>query len=161
MHINLALLCLKRVLCQASHSPLLCVQMRCQVYTRLSERLGLSDHLLVLNVMLAKIATNLKVYGACDDVITPTLALFQVIPLLPVHCMCPLTFFSCLLIAAMRWCCTTRTGCSPCKTCSRAGSLQGTVAGYVQQLYGIEKGRVDPVYQRGWETPCILERQLY
>jgi hypothetical protein len=48
------------------------------VYTRLSERLGLSDHLLVLNVMLAKIATNLKVYGACDDVVTPTLALFQV-----------------------------------------------------------------------------------
>ena len=28
--------------------------------------------------MLSKIATNLKVYGACDDVITATLALFQV-----------------------------------------------------------------------------------
>lgn len=49
-----------------------------QVYTRLNERLGLNDHLLVLNVMLSKIATNLKVYGACDDVITATLALFQV-----------------------------------------------------------------------------------
>ena len=30
--------------------------------------------------MLSKIATNLKVYGACDDVITATLALFQVPP---------------------------------------------------------------------------------
>lgn len=48
------------------------------MYTRLTERLGLSDHLLVLNVMLSKIATNLKVYGACDDVVTATLALFQV-----------------------------------------------------------------------------------
>ncbi len=49
-----------------------------QVYTRLAERLGLSDHLLVLNVMLSKIATNLKVYGSCDEVITLTLNLFQV-----------------------------------------------------------------------------------
>lgn len=49
-----------------------------QVYVRLSERLGLSDHLLVLNVMLRKIATNMKVYGSCDEVITLTLALFQV-----------------------------------------------------------------------------------
>ncbi len=49
-----------------------------QVYVRLSERLGLSDHLLVLNVMLSKIATNLKVYGSCDEVITLTLGLFQV-----------------------------------------------------------------------------------
>ena len=48
-----------------------------QVYTRLSERLGLADHLMVLNVMLGKIATNLKVYGSCDDVITLTLNLFQ------------------------------------------------------------------------------------
>ena len=50
------------------------------MYTRLSERLGIVNHLSVLNVMLAKIAVNLKVYGACDDVITPTLALFQVDP---------------------------------------------------------------------------------
>ncbi len=49
-----------------------------QVYVRLSERLGLSDHLMVLNVMLSKIATNLKVYGSCDEVITLTLNLFQV-----------------------------------------------------------------------------------
>lgn len=49
-----------------------------QVYTRLSERLGLSDHLLVMNVMLSKIATNLKVHGSCDEVITLTLNLFQV-----------------------------------------------------------------------------------
>ena len=48
-----------------------------QVYTRLSERLGLADHLMVLNVMLGKIATNLKIYGSCDDVITLTLNLFQ------------------------------------------------------------------------------------
>ena len=47
------------------------------MYTRLNERLGLADHLLVLNVMLGKIATNLKVYGSCDDVITLTLSLFQ------------------------------------------------------------------------------------
>lgn len=95
-------LCLMHVPCQASRRALLYAQMRCQVYTRLSERLGLSDHLLVLNVMLAKIATNLKVYGACDDVITPTLALFQVTPLLLMHWMCLLTFCSCLLVAAVR-----------------------------------------------------------
>ena len=62
-------------------SPIKCL--RAQVYTRLTERLGLSDHLLVLNVMLSKIATNLKVYGACDDVVTATLALFQVQHSLP------------------------------------------------------------------------------
>lgn len=49
-----------------------------QVYTRLQERLGLKDHAMVLNVMLSKIATNLKVYGSCDDIITQTLNLFQV-----------------------------------------------------------------------------------
>ncbi len=51
-----------------------------QVYTRLQERLGLKDHAMVLNVMLSKIATNLKVYGSCDDIITQTLNLFQVGP---------------------------------------------------------------------------------
>lgn len=35
---------------------------------------------MVLNVMLSKIATNLKVYGSCDDIITQTLNLFQVGP---------------------------------------------------------------------------------
>ena len=49
-----------------------------QVYTRLQERLGLKDHAMVLNVMLSKIATNLKVYGSCDDIIMQTLNLFQV-----------------------------------------------------------------------------------
>ena len=49
-----------------------------QVYTRLAERLGLSDHLMVLNVMLAKIATNLKAFGSCEDVVEQTLNLFQV-----------------------------------------------------------------------------------
>ena len=49
-----------------------------QVYTRLQERLGLKNHAMVLNVMLSKIATNLKVYGSCDDIITQTLNLFQV-----------------------------------------------------------------------------------
>ena len=52
--------------------------MRAQVYTRLAERLGLSDHLMVLNVMLAKIATNLKAFGSCEDVVEQTLNLFQV-----------------------------------------------------------------------------------
>ncbi len=53
---------------------MLCVR---QVYTRLNERLGLADHLLVLNVMLTKIGTNLKVFGSCEDVIEQTLTLFQ------------------------------------------------------------------------------------
>ena len=48
------------------------------MYTRLSERLGLADHLAVLNVMLQKIVVNLKAFAACEDVITHTLALFQV-----------------------------------------------------------------------------------
>ena len=51
-----------------------------QVYTRLQERLGLKDHAMILNVMLSKIAINLKVYGSCDDIITQTLNLFQVWP---------------------------------------------------------------------------------
>lgn len=66
------------------------------MYTRLTERLGLSDHLLVLNVMLSKIATNLKVYGACDDVVTATLALFQVQHSLPWDVMPVITSISLL-----------------------------------------------------------------
>ena len=54
--------------------PKMCVR---QVYTRLNERLGLADHLLVLNVMLTKIGTNLKVFGSCEDVVEQTLTLFQ------------------------------------------------------------------------------------
>lgn len=33
-----------------------------QLYARLSELLGLHDHLLMLNVIVGKIATNLKCY---------------------------------------------------------------------------------------------------
>ncbi len=49
-----------------------------QVDTRLGERLGVKDHLAVLNVMVQKIAVNLKAFAACEEVITHTLALFQV-----------------------------------------------------------------------------------
>ena len=49
-----------------------------QVYVRLSERLGLRDHLTVLTVILSKIGTNLKVFGSADDVIQDTLTLFSV-----------------------------------------------------------------------------------
>ena len=42
------------------------------------ETLGIKDHLQVLSCMLTKIAINLRVYRACQDVIDPTLALFQV-----------------------------------------------------------------------------------
>lgn len=48
-----------------------------QVYTRLSERLGVTDHLTVLNIMLQKIVVNLKAFASCEDVISHTLALFQ------------------------------------------------------------------------------------
>lgn len=49
-----------------------------QVYVRLTERLGLQDHLMVLTVMLTKICTNLKVFGCAEDVIQDTLTLFAV-----------------------------------------------------------------------------------
>ena len=49
-----------------------------KVYTKLQERLGLGDHLAVMNVMLAKIAANLKVYGGSEQVVEQTLQLFQV-----------------------------------------------------------------------------------
>lgn len=48
-----------------------------QLYARLSELLGLQDHLLVLNVIVGKIATNLKCYTQTSDVIEQTLNLFQ------------------------------------------------------------------------------------
>ncbi|KAK2988430.1 hypothetical protein RJ640_023977 [Escallonia rubra] len=47
-----------------------------QLYTRFSELLGLNDHLLVLNVIVGKIATNLKCYPESDEVINHTLNLF-------------------------------------------------------------------------------------
>ena len=49
-----------------------------QVYNTLSERAGIKDHAAVLGHMISKVATNVKVYGACDDIIQATLALFQV-----------------------------------------------------------------------------------
>ncbi|KAF8687195.1 hypothetical protein HU200_042862 [Digitaria exilis] len=48
-----------------------------QLYTRLSELLGLNDHLVLLNVIVGKIATNLKCYAECEDVIDHTLSLFM------------------------------------------------------------------------------------
>jgi exportin-7 len=48
-----------------------------QVYPRLSERLGVKDHVMVLNIMLQKIATNLKAFASCEDVVSHTLNLFQ------------------------------------------------------------------------------------
>lgn len=49
------------------------------MYTRLSERLRVTDHVAVLNIMLQKIAVNLKVFASCEDVISHTLTLFQVL----------------------------------------------------------------------------------
>ncbi|KAK3034697.1 hypothetical protein RJ639_032458 [Escallonia herrerae] len=47
-----------------------------QLYARLSELLGLHDHLLLLNVIVGKIATNLKYYTENGEVIDHTLSLF-------------------------------------------------------------------------------------
>ncbi|GFY98116.1 ARM repeat superfamily protein [Actinidia rufa] len=48
-----------------------------QLYARLSELLGLHDHLLILNVIVGKIATNLKCYAESEEVINHTLSLFS------------------------------------------------------------------------------------
>jgi exportin-7 len=49
------------------------------VYSRINERLStVSDHLGVLQLMLTKIATNLKVYGQSEQLVHLTLNLFQV-----------------------------------------------------------------------------------
>lgn len=53
---------------QAMHSS--------KLYARLSELLGLHDHLLLLNVIVGKIATNLKCYTESEQVIDHTLSLF-------------------------------------------------------------------------------------
>ncbi|KAK8999110.1 hypothetical protein V6N11_070287 [Hibiscus sabdariffa] len=53
---------------QAMHSS--------KLYARLSELLGLHDHLLLLNVIVGKIATNLKCYTESEEVIDHTLSLF-------------------------------------------------------------------------------------
>ncbi|CAA3005623.1 exportin-7 isoform X1 [Olea europaea subsp. europaea] len=47
-----------------------------QLYTRLSELLGLHDHLLLLDFIVRKIATNLKCYTMSEEVIDHTLSLF-------------------------------------------------------------------------------------
>lgn len=47
-----------------------------QLYGRLSELLGLNDHLVLLNVIVSKIATNLKCYTESEEVIDHTLSLF-------------------------------------------------------------------------------------
>ncbi|PTQ44850.1 hypothetical protein MARPO_0017s0001 [Marchantia polymorpha] len=48
-----------------------------QLYLRLGELVGLQDHVVVLNIIVQKIATNLKRYRQSDEVIGETLALFQ------------------------------------------------------------------------------------
>ncbi|KAI4356227.1 hypothetical protein L6164_000266 [Bauhinia variegata] len=53
---------------QAMHSS--------KLYARLSELLGLHDHLLLLNVIIGKIATNIKCYTESEEVIDHTLSLF-------------------------------------------------------------------------------------
>ncbi|XP_068659491.1 uncharacterized protein [Aristolochia californica] len=53
---------------QAMHSS--------KLYARFSELLGLHDHLVLLNVIVGKIATNLKCYTESDEVIEHTLSLF-------------------------------------------------------------------------------------
>jgi exportin-7 len=47
-----------------------------QLYARLKELLGLHDHLVLLNVIVGKIATNLKCYTESEEVINHTLSLF-------------------------------------------------------------------------------------
>ncbi|KAF7819180.1 exportin-7-like isoform X1 [Senna tora] len=48
-----------------------------KLYARLNELLGLHDHLLLLNVIVGKIATNLKSYKESKEVIDHTLSLFS------------------------------------------------------------------------------------
>lgn len=51
--------------------------MSLQVYTKLSERCGMSDHVAVMAAMLGKVATNLKVHGGSEEIVEATLGLFQ------------------------------------------------------------------------------------
>ncbi|BBN20485.1 exportin-7 [Marchantia polymorpha subsp. ruderalis] len=48
-----------------------------QLYARLTELLGLQDHLMVLNVIVGKISVNLKCYTKSEKLIEQTLNLFQ------------------------------------------------------------------------------------
>ena len=44
---------------------------------KLAERLGIKDHTQVLNLIVNKVAANLRLYGSCEDIIQATLTLFQ------------------------------------------------------------------------------------
>ncbi|XP_018511240.1 exportin-7-B isoform X2 [Brassica rapa] len=48
-----------------------------QLYARLKDLRGLDDHLMLLNVIVGKIATNLKCYTQSEEVIGHTLSLFH------------------------------------------------------------------------------------
>lgn len=48
-----------------------------KVYSQLSENLGLSDHVMVLNAMVVKITTNLKQYNDKEEVVERSLSLLQ------------------------------------------------------------------------------------
>lgn len=48
-----------------------------QLYSRLSDHLGLPDHLMVLTILVGKIATNLTCYTESEYIIEHMLALFQ------------------------------------------------------------------------------------
>ena len=53
------------------------VQKTSKVYRRLSEVLGLSDESTVLSVIIRKVITNLKYWGACELIISKTLQLLS------------------------------------------------------------------------------------
>lgn len=48
-----------------------------KVYARLRDRIGVENHLAVLNLLVQKIAVNLKQFSDCEDVVSHTLTLFQ------------------------------------------------------------------------------------
>ena len=48
-----------------------------KVYTQLSERMGLHDHLMVMNVTVTKITSNLKSFAQCHKVVEASLTLLQ------------------------------------------------------------------------------------
>lgn len=54
---------------QAMHSS--------KVYNQLSERMGLHDHLMVMNLTVTKITKNLKCFAQCDKVVEASLNLLQ------------------------------------------------------------------------------------
>lgn len=53
------------------------VQKTSKVYRRLSEVLGLNDESMVLSVIIRKVITNLKYWGACELIISKTLQLLS------------------------------------------------------------------------------------